>query len=104
MAWKNEDTMDKKSFVGNVQCLCDKTATSLKSTALVAYHVHPFIIINFTYSFQKCLVESDHTVLKYLPVKGYGAKKIVLVLSETEGSTRYCSRQTKRFRGRRAVM
>lgn len=62
--------------------------TSLKSTAIVAFYVHA-VLMNFTYSFRRWLIECGHTLAGYAPLKITVAKEDVRILNESESSTRY---------------
>lgn len=52
MIRNKRDEVEEQGFAGNVQILSNKTATNLKSTALVAYPVHA-MLMSFTYSFRQ---------------------------------------------------
>lgn len=71
-----------------VQTFSDKTATTLKSTALIVLSVHA-ALVNFMYSFRRWLNENDHTVVGYVPVECTVAKEAAWVSSEAERPIRY---------------
>lgn len=51
-----------------VQVFSDKTATSLISSALVAYPAH-VVLLNFSEEYKKKLIQSKQSLLEFLPVE-----------------------------------
>lgn len=45
----------------------DKTETTLKSTALVAYRVH-FMLLGCSDKYKSCLIYNEHSAVSFLPV------------------------------------
>lgn len=65
--WNEKEGEEKLSFVGMLQVYTDKTATSLKANAVVAYPVH-VVLLNFTQTFRRFLIDHGHTFVGLLPV------------------------------------
>lgn len=81
MVWKEGDAVVAQSFIGYVQIISDKMATSLKCTAQVAYRVYA-VLMNLPYLFGLWLIETVHTVVMHLDLKSTTAKEAARVLSE----------------------
>lgn len=62
MQWVDNPLLD------SYRIFSDKKAISLKSTALVACPAHA-VLMNFIYSFRRCLIGNGRTVARYLPAK-----------------------------------
>lgn len=86
--WKKENAGGGQRFSYYVQVFSDKAATSLKSTALIAYYAHT-LLMNFKYIFWQSFVENGHTVVGYMPMKSIWTKEIAAALSATRSSTWY---------------
>lgn len=87
--------MKKRRYVGwtiifeYMRYFSYKIVTSKKRRAGVAFPV-PATRINFTYLFGRWLIESDFTVLGYLPVRATVARKAAWVSIEAQMSTWFC--------------
>lgn len=80
--------IERQSFVAYVQVISNKTATSLMRTVFVAYPVHA-VLLTFTYSSRRQLVENGDTVVGYLLVNSEMAKEVGQELNDEERSSRY---------------
>lgn len=65
--WNARENEMPKSFSGLIQIYSDKTATSLKCSALVAYPVH-VVWLNFTARQRRYLIDHGYTLVGFLPV------------------------------------
>lgn len=66
--WNSNSSVGPLSFLGCLQMFTDKSKTSLKTKAMVAYPVH-ITFENFTNSFRRHLISKDLTIVGYLPTK-----------------------------------
>lgn len=62
-----DSTAMSKSFERYVRMFSDKTVSTMKSTALVAYSVH-VLLLNVSRDFCRCLVENGTNVAGFLPL------------------------------------
>ena len=66
--WNEESPYTAKSCVGFLQIYTDKTVTTLKANALVAYPIH-IVFANATVKFRRFLIDNGHTIVGFLPVE-----------------------------------
>ena len=64
--WNDEDRTFPKSFVPFIQVFTDKTATSLSSSASVAYPIH-LVVLNTSAERLEWLLNNGLTILGFLP-------------------------------------
>lgn len=64
--WNSNPSLGPISFVGCLQIFSDKSKTTLKTKALVAYPVH-LTFQNFSISLRREMIAKDLTVIGYLP-------------------------------------
>lgn len=69
--WNDSDKNFPRSFVGLVQLYSDKTATTLKANALVAYPIHA-VLLNFSLTHRRFLIDNGYTIVGFLPVGAGG--------------------------------
>lgn len=67
VTWNEDFGNDESSFVGMLQLYSDKTATTLKASATVAYPVH-LVLLNFTAEYRRHLIDHGYTIVGLLPV------------------------------------
>ena len=64
--WNDDDPTFPKSFVPFIQVFTDKTATSLSSSAFVAYPIH-LVVLNTSAERREWLINNGLTILGFLP-------------------------------------
>ena len=64
--WNDEDRNFSKYFVPFIQVFTDKTATSLSSSAFVAYPLH-IVVLNTSAERREWLINNGLTILGFLP-------------------------------------
>ena len=67
--WNDHSNFYPRSFVGFLQVYSDKTATTLKANAMVAYPIH-VVFLNCSASFRRFLINREYTLVGFLPVAG----------------------------------
>lgn len=72
--WNVDDSGISKSILGLIQVYSDKTATSLKYRALVAYPIY-VVWLNLNVKQRRCLADHGYTLLGFLSV-GKGEMEI----------------------------
>lgn len=65
--WTDLDDPKPTSFVGLVQIYSDKTATTLKANALIAYPIHA-VLLNCSLRHRRYLIDNGYTLVVFLPV------------------------------------
>lgn len=77
--WNDDSLNLRRSFILFVQIWSDETATSLKSSALIAQSVHAMLLI-FSKRYKTKLIHSAHPLRAFLP----GETKKREAMAETE--------------------
>lgn len=65
--WNERRGEGRETFVGFAQIFSDKTATSRKGSALVAYPVHA-VLLNLSIGTRQWLIDQGHALVAFLPV------------------------------------
>ena len=65
--WNEDSPSTPRSFVGYLQLFSDKTATTLTSSAFVAYPLHA-VLLNTTPEEREWLINNGYTIIGFLPV------------------------------------
>ena len=67
VVWKDTDRALPRSFVGFLQVFSDKTASTLSSSAFVAYPIH-VVFLNTSPSKREWLINNGYSIIGFLPV------------------------------------
>ena len=67
LVWNDNDASFPESFVGFLQLFSDKTASSLTSSAFVAYPLHA-VLLNCAPQQKEWLINNGYTIIGFLPV------------------------------------
>lgn len=65
--WNENNPSRARSFVGFLQLFSDKTATTLTTSAFVAYPLHE-VLLNTTAEKREWLINNGYTIIGFLPV------------------------------------